>query len=70
MSKECKATTKIRAITRQKIVSDVEISGTTAYRKLKKLIDIGYVKNGHKAGREHTYFITTKGIEELEEARV
>ena len=50
------------------ILSEIDIKNDTLYRRLTKLIENGYVSNGIKEIREHTYFITETGKNALKEA--
>ena len=62
---KCKAITKMTAISRKTILSEMIINDTTLYRRLAELINKGYVSKGITDIREHTYFITAAGKEIL-----
>ena len=64
----CQATTKMSAAGRKRILSEMDVKNDTLYRRLTKLIEKGYVSNGIKESREHTYFITETGTNALKEA--
>lgn len=68
MMNDCKATTKMSAETRKAIVLKFDAKEDAVYRRLKKLMEKGYVENGFTEGNEHTYFITESGINALNEA--
>jgi len=68
MLNTCQAKTKMSATSRKRILSEFEVKNDTLYRRLKHLIENGYAENGIKESREHTYFITDKGINALKEA--
>lgn len=64
---ESKADSSIRSISRKQILEDVEVGAQNLFIRLQKLMKIEFVANGLKEGREHTYFITKKGVKKLEE---
>lgn len=65
------ADNKMSAMSVQEIqeVEDFDYEQDTFYRQLKKFLLINYVGQGAKDGRAHTYYITPKGKEALEEAK-
>ena len=68
MLNTCQATSKMSATGRKRILSEIDVKNDTLYRRLKILIDGGYVSSGIKESREHTYFITEAGKNALKEA--
>ena len=62
---KCEATTKMTAVTRKIILSEIVINDKTLYRRLTTLIGEGLVSKGIADIREHTYFITDDGKKEL-----
>ena len=62
---KCEATTKMTAVSRKVILSEMMINDKTLYRRLATLIGKGFVSKGIMDIREHTYFITDDGKKEL-----
>ena len=67
MAGKLKAYTKLNAPTRKDIQSCVGINTKTLFRRLKKLIEQGYVGAGIKKTPEHTYYVTESGVKALKE---
>lgn len=65
------ATDKMQAMSVQDIkdTESLEYETDTFYRQLKKFVLNNYVGQGAKDGRAHTYYITRKGIDALEEEK-
>lgn len=65
------ATDKMQAMSVQDIkdTENLEYETDTFYRQLKKFVFNNYVGQGAKDGRAHTYYITRKGIDALEEEK-
>lgn len=64
---ERKANIKISAITRKVILEEFTIKSDTLYRRLSRLVKLGYLKNGIQEGRDFTYYITEQGEQLLME---
>ena len=69
MMKKCAATSSLSAAARKCIQSEMDMNGETLYRRLKKLALKGYVSNGLKEAREHTYYVTESGMKVLREVK-
>ena len=65
------ATNRISSMTIKEI-ADSEPFGwkeNTIFKKLKQFENSGFINNGLKEGHAHSYFITSKGCEWLEQER-
>ena len=62
------AITKMSAVTRKAILSELDINYNTLCRRLSKLISKGYANTGTPESREQTYYITEDGKKAFKEA--
>ena len=58
-----------RATTKSVLVKNSGLSLSTINRSVKKLKECGLIDNGVKQGNKATFFVTSKGISILKEAR-
>ena len=60
--KEHQCTNYHESMTLQEIIPELPFSRVTAYKRLKKLCDMGYTAKGCQAEQADTYYILEKGI--------
>ncbi|WP_069997768.1 winged helix-turn-helix domain-containing protein [Cellulosilyticum sp. I15G10I2] len=65
---EQQATMKMTAISRKEILEALEINEKTLFRRIKVMMNLGYIKEGFKVGKSYTYFITENGVNTFREA--
>lgn len=58
-----------RGTTKEVLVKKSALSLSTINRSVKKLKDCGLIEHGIKQGNKTTFFVTTKGIDILKEAK-
>lgn len=61
---------KLRGITVVEIAETTNLSTTKVRNSIKKLIEAGFVDNAIKRVKSHTYHITEKGIQEIENVKI
>lgn len=65
---EQQANMELSAVTKYEILESLEMNEKTLFRRIKMMIELGYIQQGLKVSRSFTYFITDKGIKMFEEA--
>ena len=64
--KEHKCTNYQESMTLQEIIPELLFSRVTAYKRLKKLCDMGYTAKGCQAEQADTYYILDQGIKAVD----
>lgn len=65
--KKQNCTSHFKSMTLQEIISVTNTSRPSTYRKMMKLVELGYVKKGCKSTNADTFYLTEKSMELLKE---